>query len=198
MVLFRGRYSGTIAPDVHYIPLEKDFSNAREVLSRLDNLEHLQGFAERAHQHLIASDNYSYRSLTSVVSSAIDEVYPTVMEDPERQHWQSVAQPWRSPHDPQDPRTIALSETPTDVPQLPAYLFARQEHLRQLLEPPSERKMEDEVLQVANDRAEDDAGQVAALVEPDMSSIGPVRRIWRAVPVRVRSRVSPLLAWLAR
>lgn len=195
MVLFRGRYSGAIAPDVHYIPLEKDFSNAREVLARLDNFEHLQGFAERAHKHLIASDNYSYRSLISVISSAIDDVHPGVMEDPESQHRQSVAQPWRSPHDPQDPRTVALSEAPTDAPQLPPYLFAKQEHLRQLLEPPGEPEMEDDVLQVAN---ADDAGLAVAPVESDMSSIGPITRIWRAVPVRVRSRVSPLLTWLAR
>ena len=43
MILFRGSYSQAIEPDVHYIPLEKDFSNADAILARLDDLEYLQG-----------------------------------------------------------------------------------------------------------------------------------------------------------
>jgi hypothetical protein len=34
-VLMRGEYSGYFAPDVHYIPLEKDFSNLDEAAARL-------------------------------------------------------------------------------------------------------------------------------------------------------------------
>ncbi|MCP3413825.1 hypothetical protein NLM16_06925 [Bradyrhizobium brasilense] len=199
MILFRGRYSDAIVPDVHYIPLEKDFSNARDVLARLDNFESLQGYVERAHEHLIASGNYSYRALTSVIASAIEELYPGVVGDPERQHWRSVAQPWRSPHDPQDPYTVALSEVPTDAPQLSAYLSAKQDHLRQLLEPRS-APQNDDVPQAVDDipQAEGDAHQAAEPADPDMNPVGPIGKMWRAVPGRVRSRVSPLLAWLAR
>jgi hypothetical protein len=186
MILFRGRYSGAIVPDIHYIPLEKDFSNARDIVARLDDFNYLQGFAERAHEHLIASGKYSYRTLTSVIDSAIEEFYPGVVDDPERRHWRSIAQPWRSPHDPQDPRTIALSEAPTDAPQLPAYVLAKQEHLRQLLQPRSEA-------------GKNDAHQAGESVESDMAPIGALLgKMWRALRGRVRNRVNPLLAWLAR
>jgi hypothetical protein len=33
MILFRGRYSDAIQAEVHYIPLEKDFSNAESMIS---------------------------------------------------------------------------------------------------------------------------------------------------------------------
>ena len=60
MVLFRGRYSDAIAPDEHYIPLELDFSNADQVLHRLDNIQSLAAMAERAYAHLVASGEFGY------------------------------------------------------------------------------------------------------------------------------------------
>jgi hypothetical protein len=180
MILFRGRYSGAIEPDVHYIPLEKDFSNARDVIARLDDFDYLRGFAERAHQHLIASGRYSYGALNSVIESAIEEFYPKVAADRERQHRLSIARPWCSPHDPQDPRTIALSEVPTDAPQLPSYLSAKQEHLRQLLQP------------------RDEPGQPEQGNEQDLSPVRAVRKAWMAVSERVKSRIGPVFPWSAR
>jgi hypothetical protein len=61
MILFPGRYSGAIQPDVHYIPLEKDFSNIDEVLARLENLPELLSMTDRTYEHLVASGNFSYR-----------------------------------------------------------------------------------------------------------------------------------------
>jgi hypothetical protein len=61
MVLFRGRYSDAIQPDIHYIPLEKDFSNIDEVFTRLENLPELSVMVDRTYEHLIASGNFSYR-----------------------------------------------------------------------------------------------------------------------------------------
>jgi hypothetical protein len=62
MVLFRGRYSDAIEPDVHYIPLELDFSNAEEVLRRLHDLPALEAMSQRAYNHLVASGNFGYRA----------------------------------------------------------------------------------------------------------------------------------------
>ena len=76
MILFRGSYSNAIDPDVHYIPLEKDFSNADAVLARLDDLEYLQGFADRAYQRLVKSGDYGYRSLARMIEATIEEEYP--------------------------------------------------------------------------------------------------------------------------
>jgi len=63
MVLFEGWYSGAVEPGVHYVALEKDFSNIDEVLARIEDLDALEALAERAYRHLIASGEFSYRAL---------------------------------------------------------------------------------------------------------------------------------------
>jgi hypothetical protein len=70
MILFEGRYSGVVQPDVHYIPLRKDFSNIDEVLARLDDCPGLEAMAERAFADLIASERYSYRTFVNQVLGA--------------------------------------------------------------------------------------------------------------------------------
>jgi hypothetical protein len=60
-ILFEGTYSGILQPMVHYIPLEKDFSNFDEVLSMFRNDELRQQLTENAYRDLIASGDYSYR-----------------------------------------------------------------------------------------------------------------------------------------
>lgn len=76
MILFRGSYSDAVQPDVHYIALEKDFSNVEAVISRLDDLKYLEGIAERAYDQLVRSNKYGYRTLASLVEAAIEEQYP--------------------------------------------------------------------------------------------------------------------------
>jgi hypothetical protein len=76
MILFRGRYSNAIEANVHYIPLEKDFANVEGILARLDDLEYLQGFADRAYRHLVQSGAYGYRSLARLLEDTIEQQYP--------------------------------------------------------------------------------------------------------------------------
>jgi hypothetical protein len=76
MILFRGSYSNAIEPNVHYIALEKDFSNAEMVLAGLCDLEYLQGFAERAYDHLVTSGKYGYRTLARLLEDTIEQEYP--------------------------------------------------------------------------------------------------------------------------
>jgi hypothetical protein len=77
MVLIRGRYSGLLKPDEHYIALEPDYSNIDCVLERIQDVPALQAMAERAYQHLIATDAYSYRAylqrLDEILEQAISE-----------------------------------------------------------------------------------------------------------------------------
>jgi len=73
MVLFRGRYSDAIEPNIHYIMLEKDFSNVDEVLSRLDRFDDLEAMTERTYDHLVASGRFSYQAYMSRISGIIDE-----------------------------------------------------------------------------------------------------------------------------
>jgi hypothetical protein len=73
MVLFEGGYSGVIEPHEHYVPLRKDFSNAVEVLERLQDIEALEAMTERAYRHLIASDRFTYRAFWRRLGSVIAE-----------------------------------------------------------------------------------------------------------------------------
>ncbi len=73
MVLFRGRYSDAILPDVHYIPLDKDFSNADHVLDRLSDIPALEAMAQRAYDHLVGSGEFSYRAFGARTGQIIRE-----------------------------------------------------------------------------------------------------------------------------
>lgn len=76
MILFRGSYSGAIEPDVHYIALEKDFSNAQDILSKLDDISYLKGFADRAYDRLIRSGEYGYSTFGKKLQGIIEEQFP--------------------------------------------------------------------------------------------------------------------------
>ncbi len=62
LILFPGNYSGVIRPWVHYIPLEKDFSNMDEVVEKLRDSCFLRSITDAAYTDLVASGRYSYRA----------------------------------------------------------------------------------------------------------------------------------------
>lgn len=72
-VLIEGNYHGIFKPDVHYIPLKKDFSNIKDVLDKIQDIDYCEKIAERAYQDIILSNTYTYsnfvNSVLSVVSS---------------------------------------------------------------------------------------------------------------------------------
>jgi hypothetical protein len=170
MILFRGRYSDAIEAGVHYIPLEKDFSNAGEILSRLHDLDYLQGFADRAYDHLVASGNYGYRTLADLISGAIEEQYPALLADGFVKHRAERAVPWTPPEIPESVKSyedaikIVLGEKPTDLPQTLGEFKA---------------KHDDPVLRKMRAR---------------MRFTNPIlRTIWLALPKSVRYRLGPAL-----
>lgn len=59
MVNFPGRYSDVIEPWVHYVPLEKDFSNFDEVISAIGDDTVMEKLAAQAHEDLVSSGRYS-------------------------------------------------------------------------------------------------------------------------------------------
>jgi hypothetical protein len=117
MVLFRGRYSNAIEPDVHYIPLEKDFSNAEAILTRLGDLEDLQGFADRAYQRLVVSGDFGYRRLAQLIRDTIEQEYPARI-DPRWIEFRSRCRPPRELKRPSNDRASRSSraERPTNAP----------------------------------------------------------------------------------
>ena len=62
LILFPGEYMGIIEPWVHYIPLEKDYSNMAEVVEKLSDTKFLQEITERAYADVVASNRYSLRT----------------------------------------------------------------------------------------------------------------------------------------
>jgi hypothetical protein len=122
MILFRGRYSHAIEADVHYIPLEKDFSNVEGILARLDDLEYLQGFADRAYRQLVQSGAYGYRSLARPLEDTIEQQYPLWI-DPKWLTYRSSMAQLRTLVDRSADRKVyveassaALDERPTALP----------------------------------------------------------------------------------
>ena len=77
MVLIRGRYSGLLEPDEHYIALEPDYSNLDYVLRRINDLPAIQAMVERTYRRLIATDAYSYRAYLQ----RIDDIFERAIND---------------------------------------------------------------------------------------------------------------------
>jgi hypothetical protein len=73
LILFPGEYSGIIQPWIHYIPLEKDFSNMDQVVQHLHDNVFLQDMVERAYVDIIASGKYSYGAMIQEFDSAISQ-----------------------------------------------------------------------------------------------------------------------------
>lgn len=170
-------------PDVHYIALEKDFSNVDGILGKLSDFDFLQGFANRAYDHLIASGRYSYKALTNAIEGAIDEFYPLITASVDAQHRREIAQLWQARHDPSSPHEIALAELPTEDPQLPDYLRQKSELLNELLR----HQVSIEDVQAQPLPAQEEPAE-------STSKIGPIRKIWHLLPPSVRYRIGPRLA----
>lgn len=73
-ILYRGRYSGVMEPGVHYLALEKDFSNFEDVMARFADPEVRRRITDRAYDDLIASGRYSYASFVTGVDEHLAEV----------------------------------------------------------------------------------------------------------------------------
>jgi hypothetical protein len=71
-VLMRGGYGGYFAPDVHYIPLEKDFSNLEETVARLRDDALCDRLADAA--FAVAHDRLTYAKLLDRFADRLGEV----------------------------------------------------------------------------------------------------------------------------
>lgn len=57
-ILFNGYYSGYFQPDVHYIPLQKDFGNFDDVIAKFRDEEYCKKIVENAHSVVIRELTY--------------------------------------------------------------------------------------------------------------------------------------------
>lgn len=107
MVLFQGRYSDAIEPETHYIPLEKDFSNAKDVLKRLEDIDALEAMADRAFDHLVRSGAFGYPRFVARIEQVMREGLAA-----KKKRAPSLARPALP-----DPRTVLLrGQRPTPLP----------------------------------------------------------------------------------
>jgi hypothetical protein len=77
LILFEGKYSDIVRPDVHYIPLKKDFSNVSEVFEKVRSREFIGTLTRRAYDDVILSGMYAYRRLVSHFDSIVSQVGTT-------------------------------------------------------------------------------------------------------------------------
>lgn len=82
MVNFAGRYSDVIEPGVHYIPLERDFSNFDEVAALIRDDAELERIASRAYTDLVASGQYSLRAFVEGFDCEIAARVPGISSRP--------------------------------------------------------------------------------------------------------------------
>ena len=87
LVLFEGEYSGVVRPEEHYIPLRKDFSNADEVLAKVQDDAYLERVTRTAHAEVIASGRYSYRAFIARFDDILDACLAGAAERAERGKW---------------------------------------------------------------------------------------------------------------
>jgi len=122
MILFRGRYSGLIQPEVHYIPLEKDYSNLDEILGRLSDLSALEAMADRAYEDLVAAGKYTYSAYGRFLHDLMTRQYQARYSG--RSHAQTQSSRIHLPRhvSDADPEFLLNLQRPTKVPMSPANL----------------------------------------------------------------------------
>ena len=73
LVLYEGEYSGILLPNIHYIPLKKDLSNIKDVISKINDIQYLNNIMNRAYLDIIASGKYSYQKFIKEFDEIIAE-----------------------------------------------------------------------------------------------------------------------------
>ena len=76
LICFEGEYSGVIQPDVHFVPLKKDFSNIDDVFKKLMNDEFVQNMTERAYKDIILSGEYDIEKHIGRIDKDLNDCNP--------------------------------------------------------------------------------------------------------------------------
>jgi hypothetical protein len=74
MVLFEGVYSGVLEPNLHYLPLKKDFSNLKQIFNFLDDELKVNSMVQQAYNDIILSGVYSYKQFVKMVDDEIQNL----------------------------------------------------------------------------------------------------------------------------
>ena len=77
-VMYPGEFSGILEPWRHYIPLERDFSNLKDVIDAIKDNYLLQEIADRAYDDIIKPMKYSDSSLASGVDGCVNFLFSQI------------------------------------------------------------------------------------------------------------------------
>jgi glycosyltransferase involved in cell wall biosynthesis len=72
LIMFEGRYSEILKPNVHYIEVKKDYSNINNVLEKLKDDQYLQNMADTAYEEIYKSRKYNYKIFTDIIRENIN------------------------------------------------------------------------------------------------------------------------------
>jgi hypothetical protein len=70
-ILIEGQYNNILKPDIHYIPIKKDWSNMSEVLKKIEDSENTKAMTERAYSDIIENGKYRYQDFVNYVIANI-------------------------------------------------------------------------------------------------------------------------------
>ena len=73
LILFNGDYSGVVRPNIHYIALNKDFSNFDQVVKMLQDDVLIKQMTDKAYEDVILSGKYSYKHFIGGVDQDMRE-----------------------------------------------------------------------------------------------------------------------------
>ena len=71
LILFEGKWSGVLEPDLHYIALKKDWSNIESVLAEVSDVDRVAEMVDRAYRDVVESGRYSYATLVGDVDAVL-------------------------------------------------------------------------------------------------------------------------------
>jgi hypothetical protein len=72
---YEGEYSGILKPNIHYIPLRKDWGNIESVLGKLKDNLFLQKMVDFAFEDIVSSKKYSYEKFIEEFDKKIKKLY---------------------------------------------------------------------------------------------------------------------------
>jgi hypothetical protein len=74
LVMYPGHFRGVLQPWKHYIPLERDGSNERDVVHYLRNDQYLQDLVDRTHTHIANNPELRYANYVRAIDVVVDNL----------------------------------------------------------------------------------------------------------------------------
>lgn len=86
--LVEGHYEGVFRPDIHYIPIAKDFSNFEQVIKKIEDRKYCEEMAERAFKDIVQNGQFTYRDLVRSVLDRFEVPDSRASKASRFAHWQ--------------------------------------------------------------------------------------------------------------